>query len=380
MNKRWMALAASALVLLVSGCAGAYQETYVRASVRSPGSAVSVSYFYDELSPYGRWVDYAPYGWCWTPYDLSPGWRPYSAGSWVYTDVGWTWASSEPWGWAAYHYGRWQFDRDYGWIWVPGTVWGPAWVAWYQSDEWVGWAPLPPGDRVDITVSVNVEAIPSQHWCFVDRQHFVDRNLQPAVVSGARNASLMARARGMLGQGLDQFPAKGPDVPEVEKWTGRKIARQRVVDVESPSRGRGQAIGGGAVGFFRPSIRESDPRQAPPPRVQQREVAIPAPVLRRQQDQDRRKLEASLANERARMDREQARELRFQPPGTPIDQIRSRHAAEKAAFEGHAAEQRQVLEKRYQKKIVKPERAKNRPEPKDRDRDKDKKKGDRGEG
>ena len=368
MIKRWMALAASALVVALSSCAGTYQEASVSASYRSPGSAVSVSYFYDELSPYGRWIDYGPYGWCWTPYEMSPGWRPYSVGSWVYTDAGWTWASSERWGWATYHYGRWVFDGDYGWLWVPGTVWGPAWVAWYQNDEWIGWTPMPPGDRGGISINVNVESIPSQHWCFVDRRHFADGNVQAQVVSVGRNVSLIAGARGRPGKGLGHFQSKGPDIDEVEKWTGRKIAPRRVVDVESPSRGRGQSVGGGAVAFFRPAIRESDSRHAPPPDVKENEVPIPDPVLKRQQEQDRQKLEASLANERARLEREQANELRSQPPGAPIDQIRSRHAAEKQAFESHAAEQRQVLERRYQKKIMKPERGKHEPESRDKDK------------
>jgi uncharacterized protein YraI len=37
--------------------------------------------------------------------------RPYTVGRWVFTDrYGWMWASSEPFGWATYHYGRWGFS------------------------------------------------------------------------------------------------------------------------------------------------------------------------------------------------------------------------------------------------------------------------------
>jgi hypothetical protein len=381
MIRHWKLSAAIALVMLASSCVGAYQETYVRASYRSPGTAVSMSYFYDEMAPYGRWVDYQPYGWCWTPYDASPGWRPYSDGYWVYTEFGWTWASSEPWGWAAYHYGRWTFDRDYGWVWIPGTTWGPAWVAWSYGEDWVGWAPLGPGIDISIRVA-DYDRIPDQQWCFVERQHFTDGNLRPWVVSSARNRTLLSRTRALarVDEGTARAQAQGPDVSLVERWTGRRIERNKVVDVESPSRGRGRSVGGGAVGFFRPPIREKDPREAPPPSVQQREVAIPEPELRRQQVEERRKLESSLAQERARLDREQAQELRFQPPGTKLDEIRAKHAAEKRAFEGQAAEQRDVLEKRIQKKIVKPERAKNVKPEKDKDNDRQKKKGDRGEG
>ena len=106
------------------------------------GTTISISFFYDSMAPYGNWVDYSPYGWCWAPAHVSYGWRPYSDGYWAYTDYGWTWVSYEPWGWAAYHYGRWVDDPYYGWLWVPGTTWGPAWVAWRESDDWCGWAPL----------------------------------------------------------------------------------------------------------------------------------------------------------------------------------------------------------------------------------------------
>src|SRR5207245_161040 len=67
-------------------------------------------------------------------------WRPYTDGHWVYTDVGWTWVSEEPFGWATYHYGRWTRLRNIGWVWVPGDEWAPAWVSWRKSSDYVGWA------------------------------------------------------------------------------------------------------------------------------------------------------------------------------------------------------------------------------------------------
>ena len=105
---------------------------------RDENIAVDVSYFYDELSPFGNWVDYGSYGWCWVPGEVASSWRPYTNGHWIYTDYGWTWASYEPWGWATYHYGRWVFDPAYGWVWVPGTTWAPAWVAWREGDDCIG--------------------------------------------------------------------------------------------------------------------------------------------------------------------------------------------------------------------------------------------------
>lgn len=103
----------------------------------------SVDFFYDALDPYGDWVQVEGRGYCWRPH-VDRGWRPYTDGGWVSTDYGWTWRSNEPFGWAVYHYGRWTHAPRLGWIWVPGTEWGPAWVSWRRSDEYVGWAPLPP--------------------------------------------------------------------------------------------------------------------------------------------------------------------------------------------------------------------------------------------
>ena len=108
---------------------------------------VSVNYFYDNLAPYGAWVDVDGYGRCWRPSVAvsSPGWQPYcDHGHWVYTDCGWYWFSDYSWGWAPFHYGRWFRHAHWGWCWTPDTVWGPSWVTWRYSDDYCGWAPLPP--------------------------------------------------------------------------------------------------------------------------------------------------------------------------------------------------------------------------------------------
>lgn len=112
-----------------------------------PTTIVSDDGFYDSLAPYGNWVVIEGYGRCWRPatvvYDSN--WQPYcDHGRWVYTDDGWYWASDYSWGWAPFHYGRWFHDTRYGWCWWPDTVWAPSWVCWRYSDDYCGWAPLPP--------------------------------------------------------------------------------------------------------------------------------------------------------------------------------------------------------------------------------------------
>ena len=100
--------------------------------------------FYTGLSSdEGSWVDAGDYGYCFRP-RVSGDWRPYRDGHWVWTDHGWYWNSNERFGWATYHYGRWANIGGTGWCWVPGNQWAPAWVSWRESNDYVGWAPLPP--------------------------------------------------------------------------------------------------------------------------------------------------------------------------------------------------------------------------------------------
>src|SRR5262252_2503649 len=183
--------------LVATGFVSLGFERKAEAAVFGPNTAVSVSVFYNDLAPYGQWVDTAPYGWCWAPQQVPVVWRPYSDGYWVYTDFGWAWVSDEPWGWATYHYGRWFEDPVYGWMWEPGTEWAPAWVAWRESDDWVGWAPLPPTATWSAWSGLRFEAvsIPSPSWCFVQRTRMTEPTLSVAIASVHRNVTLLSRTR-----------------------------------------------------------------------------------------------------------------------------------------------------------------------------------------
>lgn len=117
----------------------------------SPAGAASedVAMFYDALSPYGSWVDYGNYGPVWYPAQgVTQNWRPYVDGRWVPTADGWVFETSEPWGWATYHWGNWMPTTEYGWVWSPGSTWYPSTAAWRTSDDYVGWAPIPPPNYV----------------------------------------------------------------------------------------------------------------------------------------------------------------------------------------------------------------------------------------
>ena len=119
----------------------------------SSSPPADVAYFYNDLAPYGSWVQLEGFGWCWQPSAvvISHGWRPYcDGGYWVYTDLGWYWQSTYSWGWAPFHYGRWHLHPRCGWVWLPDRVWGPAWVTWRMGGDTCGWAPLPPHAEFDM--------------------------------------------------------------------------------------------------------------------------------------------------------------------------------------------------------------------------------------
>ncbi len=134
---------------------------------------VSVSYqdFYDQLAPYGQWIDDPDYGSVWVPNEGSD-FRPYgSHGYWAMTDYGNTWVSDDPFGWAVYHYGRWTYNPYYGWIWIPGYEWAPAWVSWRYGGGYCGWAPLGPGYYVGANYGC-----PDSWWVFLGPDHLYGRD------------------------------------------------------------------------------------------------------------------------------------------------------------------------------------------------------------
>ena len=136
-------------------------QTFGPVTVSAAVQINTVSDFHEPLAPHGSWVEVRSYGRCWRPAGIAVAWRPYSSGSWIWTDYGWYWESDEPWGWACYHYGNWYYDPGFGWVWVPGVQWSSAWVSWRTGGGYWGWAPLPPRARYVDTFDPY-----DTRWCF----------------------------------------------------------------------------------------------------------------------------------------------------------------------------------------------------------------------
>jgi hypothetical protein len=186
---------------------------------------VTIGGFYDELAPYGRWVN-CRYGRCWVPRRVARRWQPYTNGRWVYTEYGWTWVSRDPWGGSPYHYGTWINLRGYGWSWVPGTVWAPAWVTWSYSDRYVGWAPLPPSVVFGESGYAGRPVVVSQtQYVFVPTNRFVDTDVTSVRVSAQESATIFRQTTPVTHFGVSDGIVRNTGIPmeTVQRATGGRI-------------------------------------------------------------------------------------------------------------------------------------------------------------
>ena len=99
---------------------------------------------WEDLDDYGTWFNDASNTEVWCPTRVTRTWVPYRDGHWSWVAPwGWTWVDDAPWGYAPFHYGRWETVSSSScgsdWAWVPGPivsqpVWAPALVAFVAGD------------------------------------------------------------------------------------------------------------------------------------------------------------------------------------------------------------------------------------------------------
>jgi len=186
---------------------------------------VSIGGFYDELSPYGQWID-CSYGQCWVPARVAADWQPYTNGQWIYTQYGWTWVSDDPWGGTPYHYGTWVSIGGYGWSWVPGTVWAPAWVTWSYSNNYVGWAPLPPTVVFGASgYSGRPIVVHETQYVFVPTNRFVGGNVNAVRIPAQQSAAIFHQTRPVTGFAVSGGIVRNTALPvtTIEHASGHRI-------------------------------------------------------------------------------------------------------------------------------------------------------------
>jgi hypothetical protein len=238
--------------------------------------SVGFNLFFDALSPYGNWVSVPTYGNVWYPTNVQPHWRPYTDGRWVWSDYGWTWVSYEPWGWAPYHYGRWIFLDYYGWVWIPGTVWAPAWVTWYTSPGYIGWAPLAPDNEFFLQIGIGFNSYnyytPHNHCVFAPSHKFLHHHVHSIVVPQSHNVKIFKEAKHINNVKIvnNNVINRGPNVDFVERASRTKVEKVNLVerDIDThriiKNRSNVNKLDGRNYYIFRPDKVRED-RQSPTP-------------------------------------------------------------------------------------------------------------------
>ena len=226
---------------------------------------ISFQIFYDNLSPYGNWVDNSDYGYVWVP-RVSRGFYPYGTnGHWVFTRAGWTWFSNYSWGWAPFHYGRWFYDSYYGWVWVPDNEWGPGWVTWRRSEGYYGWAPIGPGISIDFAYSSGY-SLPYDRWRFVRDRDFGRTDINNYYVSTSNYTTIINNSTVINNIQVDNSRNvtynAGPDRTEVERRVGKTFTPIAIKESSKP----GQNLSNNQLQIYRPQVQKNisaDRRPAP---------------------------------------------------------------------------------------------------------------------
>lgn len=231
------------LMLLLAGFAqkAKAQEDYI-----------SLETFYEELAPYGTWMQDPQYGYVWRPDVNQNEFSPYyTDGHWVMTEYGNTWISDYDWGWAPFHYGRWVMNRFNEWIWLPDTVWGPAWVSWRSGGGYYGWAPMGPGFNVDINIGGGGWSTPDDWWIFIPQRNIYDTRYQRY---GYRNVTIINRTtiiNNTYGRNRNTYYT-GPRADDIRRVTRRDVRVYNVSRTDRPGRSR---ITNNNVNFYNPGRR-----------------------------------------------------------------------------------------------------------------------------
>lgn len=221
-------------------------------------SSISYQQFYDDLSPYGNWINYPGQGYVWAPYETN--FTPYHTnGNWAYTRYGWTWVSNYKWGWAPFHYGRWINDPYYGWLWIPGYEWGPAWVEWRSGGDYYGWAPMGPRG---INIHINF-------WNFIPRRYITYRDLGRYYVNNSRNVTIIKNTtiiNNYYNNGARKTYNAGPSVADVQKSTRTKVREFNIAETNNPGNA---VLAKNEIRIYKPVIKENQDRniEAKPQRV-----------------------------------------------------------------------------------------------------------------
>jgi hypothetical protein len=198
----------------------------------------SYDVFYDQMADDGQWYYDDTYGYVFQPTVAvsESDWHPYSDGHWEDTDRGWYWDSNEHFGWATYHYGRWVLVDGQGWVWVPGHEWAPAWVSWRDSEDYCGWAPLPP-ECGSVSVGISIGGWCDSYWgigpswySFIPWHAWYNHSYVGAFAPYGQNVTIINRTRNVTNiyNNNSVINNYGPQPQQVALRTNRQVTKYNI--------------------------------------------------------------------------------------------------------------------------------------------------------
>ena len=193
---------------------------------------------------------------------------------------GWYWNSNERFGWATYHYGRWVNIGGTGWCWVPGNQWAPAWVSWRESNEHVGWAPLPP--EADFSAHQSISSWSDSYYdvgpaayAFINYSHWREPSYTRFIERPERNVQIISETRNVTNivtnnNVINNF---GPPVQTVATRTNQNIQQVKLAlsPATDPKANYGQTLQGNQLNVVAPAATLK-PQAIRAPSVQSRIV------------------------------------------------------------------------------------------------------------
>ena len=184
---------------------------------------------FSSLNNHGSWIVSAQYGHVWQPREYNRDWNPYYDGHWVYTEMGWTWVSDYEWGAIPYHYGTWIAEPGIGWVWIPGRVWAPSWVVFRTGPDYIGWAPVPPG----FSIGMSIDMGGSSNFVFVASREFMAPRIRASIIPVSRTNVFINNTTIVNNIVIQNniVVNNGPDIRIIEKATGRPVRHQRIESV-----------------------------------------------------------------------------------------------------------------------------------------------------
>lgn len=108
---------------------------------------------------------------------------------------------------------------------------GHLWVEWRENNDYVGWAPIPPGTYIE-NDAVDVPEVNEERFTVVEKKQFIEPSVYKYRYQSVENKNKviikeMTKKDGVMIKNRTVIN-KGPEVSDIEKSTGKKIEQYKI--------------------------------------------------------------------------------------------------------------------------------------------------------